>query len=158
MNTEISIINGAKIEAVGDTKRSVNKDVATGIFILGNYQSGEIKIIIDNGRISASGSKDANEAGIRIENFNGSINIVIRNPQTTLPSISSESGSGLLFKDCPNVNITIESDNPDSVISGASNKRITLDKSKLNLTVNGKTIENRTDSIVSINELMSTST
>ena len=158
LNTEISIINGAKIEAVGDTKRSVNKDVATGIFILGNYQSGEIKIIIDNGRISASGSKDANEAGIRIENFNGSINIVIRNPQTTLPSISSESGSGLLFKDCPNVNITIESDNPDSVISGASNKRITLDKSKLNLTVNGKTIENRTDSIVSINELMSTST
>ena len=155
--TDISILNNATINAVGDTKSGVNKDVATGIFILGKGQPGKINILLDNGHISASGSSDQNEAGIRIENFKGSVNITIRNPSAT-PSISSESGSGLFFKDCPNVNISIESSNPDSVISGASNQRITLEGSNLNLTVKDGTnktiINNRTASVTSINSLL----
>lgn len=155
--TDISILNNATINAVGDTKSGVNKDVATGIFILGKGQPGKINILLDNGHISASGSSDQNEAGIRIENFKGSVNITIRNPSAT-PSISSESGSGLFFKDCPNVNISIESSNPDSVISGASNQRITLEGSNLNLTVKNGTnetiIKNRTTSVTSINNLL----
>ena len=158
LNTDISIINGASIVAEGDTSNGVNKDVATGIFILGNTMKGTINILLDGGNISASKSKDPNEAGIRIEGFDGTINITIKNSSPTSPSISSESGSGLFFKDCPNVNISIESSNPDSVISGASNQRITLEGSNLNLTVKNGTnetiIKNRTTSVTSINNLL----
>lgn len=104
LNTDISIINGAKIEAQGDTTSGVNKDVATGIYILGNNQEGSINILLDGGSIIASDSSDENETGIRIHDFKGSINITLINGSTI-----SSGGKAIKLYNCTGaVTISVE--------------------------------------------------
>lgn len=116
LNCQITIQNGASIVAVGDMQQSSRlKDTAHGIYILGkknNTNTGSIKIVLDNGHISASLS-GSEECGIRIENFNGTIEIELKNGS----SISSKEGTGIKLIGCPNIIITKDS---TSSISGGS--------------------------------------
>ncbi len=116
LNCQITIQNGASIVAVGDMQQSSRlKDTAHGIYILGkknNTNTGSIKIVLDNGHISAS-SSGSEECGIRIENFNGTIEIELKNGS----SISSTEGTGIKLIGCPNIIITKDS---TSSISGGS--------------------------------------
>lgn len=126
LNCQITIQNGASIVAVGDNKSSRWKDTAHGIYILGNInnkKTGSIKIVLDNGHISAS-SSGSEECGIRIENFNGTIEIELKNGS----SISSEKGTGIKLIGCPNIIITKDS---TSSISGGSNAFVS-DKETVN--------------------------
>ena len=123
LNCQITIQNGASIVAVGDNKSSRWKDTAHGIYILGNIKNkktGSIKIVLDNGHISASKS-GSEECGIRIENFNGTIEIELKNGS----SISSKEGTGIKLIGCPNIIITKDS---TSSISGGSNAFISDNK------------------------------
>lgn len=129
LNCQITIQNGASIVAVGDKKSSRWKDTAHGIYILGNNNTGSIKIVLDNGHISAS-SSGQEECGIRIENFNGTIEIELKNGS----SISSEKGTGIKLIGCPNIRIT--KDNTSS-ISGGSNAFVS-DKETVNQITNDK--------------------
>ena len=114
LNCQITIQNGASIVAVGDMQQSSRlKDTAHGIYILGKNNTGSIKIVLDNGHISAS-SSGLEECGIRIENFNGTIEIELKNGS----SISSTEGTGIKLIGCPNIIITKDS---TSSISGGSN-------------------------------------
>ena len=126
LNCQITIQNGASIVAVGDNKSSRWKDTAHGIYILGNIKNkktGSIKIVLDNGHISASKS-GSEECGIRIENFNGTIEIELKNGS----SISSTEGTGIKLIGCPNIIITKDS---TSSISGGSNAFVS-DKETVN--------------------------
>ena len=126
LNCQITIQNGASIVAVGDNKSSKWKDTAHGIYILGNInnkKTGSIKIVLDNGHISAS-SSGSEECGIRIENFNGTIEIELKNGS----SISSTEGTGIKLIGCPNIIITKDS---TSSISGGSNAFVS-DKETVN--------------------------
>lgn len=119
LNTNIQILNGAKITAEGKYN-----EIAEGIYIKGNTQTGIISITLDDGSIttsSSSGTNKADESGIRIDDFyNGTINITLKNGAT----IKSGVGSGLYFNNCQGttININIESDSPNNVIIGAKNK------------------------------------
>lgn len=118
LETNISIINSATISATGDTGSYWYKDTATGIYILGNAQTGTINIVLDKGHISTTGSGTYDsqnypsvfEAGIRIENFTGSINIELKNGST----ISSDNGYGIYLNNCTG-GITIKKDNNSSI-------------------------------------------
>lgn len=120
LNCQITIQNGASIVAVGDMNDSRWKDTAHGIYILGKNNTGSIKIVLDNGHISAS-SSGLEECGIRIENFNGTIEIELKNGS----SISSTEGTGIKMIGCPNIKITKDS---TSSISGGSNAFISDNK------------------------------
>ena len=119
LNTNIQILNGAKITAEG-----TYNEIAEGIYIKGNTQTGIISITLDDGSITTSrsyGTNKADESGIRIDDFyNGTINITLKNGAT----IKSGVGSGLYFNNCQGttININIESDSPNNVIIGAKNK------------------------------------
>ena len=124
LNCNINIKNGASIEAVGDENnqelsgKPIWKDTAAGIYILGNEKSGTINIVLDNGQITTTGSGTYDsqnypsvfEAGIRIENFTGSINIELKNGST----ISSDNGYGIYLNNCTG-GITIKKDNNSSI-------------------------------------------
>lgn len=120
LNCQITVQNGASIVAVGDMNDSRWKDTAHGIYILGKNNTGSIKIVLDNGHISAS-SSGSEECGIRIENFNGTIEIELKNGS----SISSTKGTGIKLIGCPNIKITKDS---TSSISGGSNAFISDNK------------------------------
>ena len=119
LNTNIQILNGAKITAKGEYN-----EIAEGIYIKGNTQTGIISITLDDGSITTSssfGTNKADESGIRIDDFyKGTINITLKNGAT----IKSGVGSGLYFNNCQGtiININIESDSPNNVIIGAKNK------------------------------------
>ena len=119
LKTNIQILNGAKITAEG-----TYNEIAEGIYIKGNTQTGIISITLDDGSITtsrSSGTNKADESGIRIDDFyNGTINITLKNGAT----IKSGVGSGLYFNNCQGtiININIESDSPNNVIIGAKNK------------------------------------
>ena len=119
LKTNIQILNGAKITAEG-----TYNEIAEGIYIKGNTQTGIISITLDDGSITtsrSSGTNKADESGIRIDDFyNGTINITLKNGAT----IKSGVGSGLYFNNCQEtiININIESDSPNNVIIGAKNK------------------------------------
>lgn len=130
LKTTISILHGAKILAEGDNSGGVKNDTATGIYILGNTQTGSINIILDNGHINASGSSSSNEAGIRIENFKGTINITIKNHS----NISSSNGYGLYFYNCSG-KINIIKDNTSTVTGKNNSNAIYISNSTVN--VNG---------------------
>ena len=121
LETTIRIMHEAKISATGGNNNILYPDTATGIYILGNSQTGKINIILDNGHINASGSPGSEEAGIRIENFNGTIEIELKNGS----SISSTEGTGIKLIGCPNIIITKDS---TSSISGGSNAFISDNK------------------------------
>ena len=121
LETTIRIMHEAKISATGGNNNILYPDTATGIYILGNSQTGKINIILDNGHINASGSPGSEEAGIRIENFNGTIEIELKNGS----SISSTEGTGIKLIACPNIKITKDS---TSSISGGSNAFISDNK------------------------------
>lgn len=137
LNTNIQILNGAKITAKGKYN-----EIAEGIYIKGNTQTGIISITLDDGSIttsSSSGTNKADESGIRIDDFyNGTINITLKNGAT----ISSAVGSGLYFNNCQGstINVEIQSDNPDSVITGKTNKiRIEGNSTSVNLKITSPT-------------------
>ena len=121
-------MNGASIKAKGDFS-----DTSEGIFIKGdsqNVQTGTINIILDNGHINASGSFSSEAAGIRIDNYEGNINIILKNGST----ISSSNGYGLYFSNCSgNINITKDS---TSTVTGKSNSNA-LYISNSTVSVNG---------------------
>lgn len=117
LNTSIKIINGAKISSEGDSSYGVLKDTATGIYILGNGYGGTINIVIDNGQINSSGSGSTDEAGIRIENFTGTIYITLKNGS----KITSAKGSAIVLDNCTGT-ITITKDG-SSLITGATSGR-----------------------------------
>lgn len=123
LNCQITLQNGASIVAVGDDNSSRWKDTAHGIYILGNNNTGSIKIVLDNGHISAL-SSGSEECGIRIENFKGTIEIELKNGS----SISSKEGTGIKLIGCPNIKITKDS---TSSISGGSNAFVS-DKETVN--------------------------
>ena len=125
LNLNINILNGASIKAEGDSS-----DISEGIFIKGNNQTGIINIILDNGHINASGSPSSNEAGIRIENFSGEINITIKNNS----NISSSNGYGLYFYNCSG-KINISKDNTSTVTGKNNSNAIYISNSTVN--VNG---------------------
>ena len=106
LSSSIKIIEGAKITAVGDNSSGVLNDTATGIYILGNGQAGSLNILLDNGHINASGSFSSEEAGIRIENFTGTINITLKNGS----SITTSKGYGIKLNNCTGpITISVES-------------------------------------------------
>ena len=106
---------------------------------MGNKKSGTINVELDGGYISTSSSGSSNESGIRIDDFyNGNINITLKNGAT----ISSAVGSGLYFNNCQGstINVEIQSDYPDSVITGATNKiRIGGTSTSVNLKITSPT-------------------
>ena len=123
-NVNITIKNGANVSVIGD-KQTDDRwiDTAYGVYLRGNStgSNGTINILLDNGMINASKSGSNEESGIRIDNYvNGTINITLKNEAT----ISSDVGSGLYFNNCQGstINVMIQSDDPDSVITGAPNK------------------------------------
>ena len=128
LSSAIKIIEGAKITAVGDNSSGVLNDTATGIYILGNGQGGSINILLDNGHINASGSSSSNEAGIRIENFKGTINITIKNHS----NISSSNGYGLYFYKCSG-KINIIKDNTSTVTGKNNSNAIYISNSTVNI-------------------------
>ena len=137
LKTNIQILNGAKITAEG-----TYNEIAEGIYIKGNTQTGIISITLDDGSITtsrSSGTNKADESGIRIDDFyNGTINITLKNGAT----IKSGVGSGLYFNNCQGstINVEIQSDDPDSVITGATNKiRIGGTSTSVNLKITSPT-------------------
>lgn len=108
LNLNINILNGASIKAEGDST-----DISEGIYIKGNSQSGTINILLDNGHINAYGSSSSEEAGIRIDNFSGIINVVLNNGST----IESENGYGIVLNNCTGTTVNITKDS-SSMISG----------------------------------------
>ena len=128
LSSAIKIIEGAKITAVGDNSSGVLNDTATGIYILGNGQGGSINILLDNGHINASGSSSSNEAGIRIENFKGTIHITIKNHS----NISSSNGYGLYFYKCSG-KINIIKDNTSTVTGKNNSNAIYISNSTVNI-------------------------
>ena len=127
--TKISILNKAKISATGDASNGVKQDTATGIYILGNTTyGGTIDIVLDDGQISASGSSSKEEAGIRIENFAGTINIELKNES----KISSNNGSAIILNNCTgNINISLNK----SSITSNNGSAIVLDKCTGTITI-----------------------
>ena len=106
LDTIITMKNGSRINAVGDNEEGNYNDTATGIYILGNGQGGSINILLDNGHINASGSFSSEEAGIRIENFTGTINITLKNGS----SITTSKGYGIKLNECTGlITISVES-------------------------------------------------
>ena len=131
LETTIKIMHGATITATGGNLNILYPDTATGIYILGNSKyGGSINILLDNGHINASGSPSSNEAGIRIENFKGTINITIKNHS----NISSSNGYGLYFYNCSG-KINIIKDNTSTVTGKNNSNAIYISNSTVN--VNG---------------------
>lgn len=135
LKTNIKIMHGATITATGGNINGIYPDIATGIYILGNGKNGSIEIVLDNGHINASGSPNTNtsfstitkEAGIRIDNFKGTINITLKNGS----NISSTNGCGIFLNDCTGeINITVSGSSvtgsPPLLISGERSKNINL--------------------------------
>lgn len=135
LKTNIKIMHGATITATGGNINGIYPDIATGIYILGNGKNGSIEIVLDNGHINASGSPNTNtsfstitkEAGIRIDNFKGTINITLKNGS----NISSTNGCGIFLNDCTGeINITVSGSSvtgsPPLLISGERSKDINL--------------------------------
>ena len=147
LNTNIQILNGAKITAEG-----TYNEIAEGIYIKGNTQTGIISITLDDGSITTSssfGKNKADESGIRIDDFyNGTINITLKNGAT----IKSGVGSGLYFNNCQGstINVEIQSDDPDSVITGATNKiRIGGTSTSVNLKITSPTTGKTKKAVIS---------
>ena len=135
LTTNIKIMHGATITATGGNINGIYPDIATGIYILGNGKNGSIEIVLDKGHINASGSPNTNtsfstitkEAGIRIDNFKGTINITLKNGS----NISSTNGCGIFLNDCTGeINITVSGSSvtgsPPLLISGERSKNINL--------------------------------
>lgn len=146
LNTSIKLINGSGINAVGNDSST---NTAYGIYLLGNKKSGTINVELDGGYISTSSSGSSNESGIRIDDFyNGNINITLKNGAT----ISSAVGSGLYFNNCQGstINVEIQSDDPDSVITGATNKiRIGGTSTSVNLIITSPTTGETKKAVIS---------
>lgn len=138
LETTIKIMHEAKITATGGTNNYFFPDTATGIYILGNSQTGTINIILDNGHINASGSSSEEEAGIRIENFTGTINITLKNRS----SITTSKGYGIKLNNCTGpITISAESGctiNSDIIVN-SDTMSITKDQ-------DGKLTESKTQS------------
>ena len=135
LTTNIKIMHGATITATGGNINGIYPDIATGIYILGNGKNGSIEIVLDKGHINASGSPNTNtsfstitkEAGIRIDNFKGTINITLKNGS----NISSTNGCGIFLNDCTGeINITVSGSSvtgsPPLLISGKRSQNINL--------------------------------
>lgn len=121
-NTNITIKNGASINATGDfhydiinippfiyNKRVDCSDTAYGIKLIGESSTDDssINITLDNGSITTNNIHiiDNNEAGIYIENFAGAINITLINGSSI-----TTSGTAIKLVNCTG-EITIQVEN-----------------------------------------------
>ena len=130
-NIDIEIKNGASIDVKGDRQTDVrHKDTAYGIRLICNEnekgKNGTINITLDDGKIITSGS-DSPEAGIRIDNYKGNINIEIKNNS----SITVSNGYGIHLNNCTGkINITVSDSNIKAstplYISGTKSQSINL--------------------------------
>ena len=126
-NIDIEIKNGASINVQGDEQPDIRyKDTAYGIRLICNEnetgKNGTINITLDDGKIIPSGS-DSPEAGIRIDNYKGNINIEIKNNS----SITVSNGYGIHLNNCTGkINITVS----DSTISASTPLLISGTKSQ----------------------------
>ena len=126
-NIDVIIKNKASIDVKGDRQTDVRyKDTAYGIRLICNEnetgKNGTINITLDDGKINTSGS-DFPEAGIRIDNYKGNINIEIKNNS----SITVSNGYGIHLNNCTGkINITVS----DSTISASNPLLIEGERSK----------------------------
>ena len=129
-NIDIEIKNGASINVQGDSQTDERyKDTAYGIHLLceenetGTNCNGTINIILDNSKIITSDSISSDEAGIRIDNYKGNINVVIKNNS----SITVSNGYGIHLNNCTGkINITVS----DSTIKASTPLYISGTKSQ----------------------------
>lgn len=114
-------------------------ETSYGIYLQGNnLNAKEINIVLDGATINTSNSRSDEESCIRIDNFNGTINIELKNGA----SLTSAKGNGIFINNCSGtVNLTI---NNSSIT--ASNNDLNISSSTVNVNVNG-TPSTRTSSV-----------
>ena len=126
-NIDVIIKNKASIDVKGDRHTDVrHKDTAYGIRLICNEnetgKNGTINITLDDGKIKTSGSNSP-EAGIRIDNYKGNINIEIKNNS----SITVSNGYGIHLNNCTGkISITVS----DSTIKASTPLLIEGERSK----------------------------